>query len=74
MYLTDESKTVKIVGCASLAQWIERSAPNRKAAGSIPVRCMEKAPYFNMGLDLCLGFLPYTIRRIFLWCFNSPYC
>ena len=26
--------------CASLAQWIERSAPDRKAAGSIPVGCI----------------------------------
>ena len=39
--MTGKVKTVKIRKQAPLAQGIERSAPDRKAAGSNPVGCIK---------------------------------
>ena len=39
--MTGKVKTVKIRNQAPLAQGIERSAPDRKAAGSNPVGCIK---------------------------------
>lgn len=41
-YLTEMNFACKMVTYALLAQRIERSAPDRKVAGSIPVECVKR--------------------------------
>ena len=56
--MTGKVKTVKIRKQAPLAQGIERSAPDRKAAGSNPVGCSKEALIFQGFFFMRFAFIP----------------
>lgn len=53
---------------APLAQGIERSAPDRKAAGSNPVGCITKNPVIFYHRIFCLYVCIFISRKIFGFC------